>query len=203
LKVGNNLKQPIDELCIFFLNDTIMKKQILLLITIGILFSCSNDDGNESKTIAMRINHYQNTGMAVGPVLTLLVQEGDAIGTNNWSKFYSNIEGFNYVPGKIYNLTVKVEPIKNPPADGSSLKYTLVAVKSFQDVDSETQFDIDLKINGQSFVTTNSGYELLNQIKIDCNSLCTDLNTNTLNQNFVVGTFKRVSNNEIRLVQLK
>ena len=89
-----------------------MKKQILLLITIGILFSCSNDDGNESKTIEMRINHYQNTGIAVGPVLTLLVQEGDAIGTTNWSKFYSNIEGFNYVPGKIYNLTVKVESIK-------------------------------------------------------------------------------------------
>ena len=180
-----------------------MKKQILLLITIGILFSCSNDDVTESKTIEMRINHYQNTGIAVGPVLTLLVQEGDAIGTNKWSKFYSNIEGFNYVPGKIYNLTVKVESIKNPPADASSLKYTLVAVQSIQEVNSETLFDIDLKINGQSFVTTNSGYELLNQIKIDCNSLCTDLNTNILNQNFVVGTFKRVSNNEIRLVQLK
>jgi hypothetical protein len=180
-----------------------MKKQILLLITIGILFSCSNDDGNESKTIAMRINHYQNTGMTLGPVLTLLVQEGDAIGTNNWSRFYSSIEGFNYVPGKIYNLTVKVETIKNPPADASSLKYTLVAVQSIQDVNSETLFDIDLKVNGQSFVTTNSGYQLLNQIKIDCNSLCTDLNTNILNQNFVVGTFKRVSNNEIRLVQLK
>lgn len=180
-----------------------MKKQILLLITIGVLFSCSNDDGNESKIIAMRINHYQNTGMALVPVLTLLVQEGDAIGTNNWSRFYSNIEGFNYVPGKIYNLTVKVEQIKNPPADAGSLKYTLVAVQSIQEVNSETLFDIDLKINGQSFVTTNSGYELLNQIKIDCNSLCNDLNTNTLNQNFVVGTFKRASNNEIRLVQLK
>lgn len=180
-----------------------MKKQILLLITIGILFSCSNDDGNESQTIDMRINHYQNTGMAVGPVLTLLVQEDDAIGTNNWSKFYTNIEGFNYVPGKIYNLSVMVEQINNPPADGSSLKYTLLKVKSIQEVNNETLFDIDLKINGQSFITTNSGHELLNQIEIDCNSLCDELEATVLNQGSVIGTFKRISNNEIRLIELE
>lgn len=180
-----------------------MKKQFLLLIVVGILFSCSNNEGNESRTIAMRVNHYQSSGLAVGPVLTLLVQEGDAIGTNNWSKFYANIEGFHYVPGKIYNLSVRVEPIDNPPADGSSLKYTLLEVKSIQEVDSETLFDIDLKINGQSFITKNSGYELLNQIEIDCNSLCNELETVLLNQGSVVGTFKRISNDEIRLVKLK
>ena len=180
-----------------------MKKQILLLIAIGVLFSCSNDDGNESQTIDMRINHYQNTGMAVGPVLTLLVQEGDAIGTNNWSKFYSNIEGFHYVPGKIYNLSVRVEPIDNPPADGSSLKYTLLKVESIQEVDKETLFDIDLKIDGQSFITTNSGYKLLKQIEIDCNSLCDELKATVLNKGSVIGTFKRVSNTEIRLVEVE
>ena len=85
---------------------------------LGILFSCSNDDDNQPQTIEMRINHFQNTGIAVGPVLTLLVQKGDKIGTNNWAKFYSNIEGFNYEPGTIYILSVKTEPIDNPPADG-------------------------------------------------------------------------------------
>lgn len=180
-----------------------MKKQILLLIVVGILFSCSNNEENESRTIAMRVNHYQTSGMAVGPVLTLLVQEADAIGTNNWSKFYSNIEGFHYVPGKIYNLSVRVEPIDNPPADGSSLKYTLLEVKSIQEVDSEALFDIGLKIDGQSFITKNSGYELLNQIEIDCNSLCNELEAVLLNQGSVVGTFKRISNDEIRLVKLK
>jgi hypothetical protein len=180
-----------------------MKKQILLLIIIGVIFSCSTDDGNKFKTIAMRINHYQNTGISVGPVLTLLVQEGDAIGTNNWAKFYTNIEGFNYVPGKIYNLSVMVEQINNPSADGSSLKYTLVEVKSIQEVDNETLFDIDLKINGENFITTNSGYELLNQIEINCNSLCDELETKMQNQDFVVGTFKRLTNNEIQLIELK
>jgi hypothetical protein len=180
-----------------------MKKQILLLITIGILFSCSNDDENETQIMDMRINHYKNTGIAVGPVLTLLVQQGDAIGTNNWSNFYTNIEGFNYVPGKIHNISVRVEQIDNPPADGSSLKYKLLEIKSIQDVDNETLFKIDLKINGQSFITTNSGYELLNQIDIDCNILCNELDSTMDNQDFVVGTFKRLVNDDIQLIELE
>lgn len=181
-----------------------MIKHILLLMTIGILFSCSNDDDDSSRIIDMRINHYQNTGIGfLSPVLTLLVQEYNAIGTNNWSRFYDGIAGFNYVPDKIYNLSVKVEKINNPPADGSSLKYTLLEVKSIQEVNNETLFDIDLKINGQNFVTTNAGYKLLNQIGIDCNSLCNELETSIQNKSFVIGTFKRVSNNELQLVELK
>jgi hypothetical protein len=180
-----------------------MKTKILLLMVIGILFSCSNDDGNESQIIDMRINHFQNTGIAVGPVLTLLVQKGNNIGTESWTKFYSNIEGFAYESGKIYNLSVKVEPIDNPPADGSSLKYTLVEVVSTEEVDNETLFEIDLKINGENFITTDSGLKLLNQINIDCNIICNELESTIQNQDFVIGTFKRISNNEIQLMELE
>ena len=185
-------------------NEIPMKKQILILIILGTLFSCSNnDDDNLSQTIEMRINHFQNTGIAVGPVLTLLVQEGDEIGTDNWTKFYSNIEGFNYKPGTIYNLSVKTKPISNPPADGSSIKYTLLEIESTQEVDNETLFDIDLKINGENFITTDNGLELLNQIGIDCNNLCNELETLLQNQDVVVGTFKRNSNSEIQLIELE
>jgi len=180
-----------------------MKNQILILMILGILFSCSKDDDNQSEIIEMRINHFQNTGIAVGPVLTLLIQKGDNIGTDNWTKFYSNIQGFNYEPGTIYNLLVKVEQIDNPPLDGSSAKYTLMKIVSTQEVDNETLFDIDLKKIGENFVTTNTGFELLNQIDIDCNNLCDELETILQNQDSVVGTFKRVSNNQIKLVGLK
>jgi heat shock protein HslJ len=47
---------------------------------------------------------------------------------DNWSNFYDQIEGFTYEEGYEYLLGVKVKKIKNPPADGSSLKYTLVEV---------------------------------------------------------------------------
>lgn len=173
------------------------------LVIVGLFFSCSNDDDVKPQTIDMRINHYQNTGLAVGPVMTLLVQKGDDIGTEKWTRFYADIEGFDYVPGKIYNLSVMVEQIDNPPADGSSLKYTLLGVKSVQEVDKETLFAIDLKINGQSFISITPDYKLLSQISIDCNTLCDELAIKVQNQDFVVGTFKRLTNNEIQLVDLE
>lgn len=43
-----------------------------------------------------------------------------------WSLFYSEIEGFRYEPGFTYELRVRKETVANPPADGSSLRYTLV-----------------------------------------------------------------------------
>ncbi|MDR2238290.1 MAG: DUF4377 domain-containing protein [Chryseobacterium sp.] len=46
--------------------------------------------------------------------------------SGSWTNFYSNIEGFNYEPGYEYVLKVKTEKIANPPADASSIKYTLV-----------------------------------------------------------------------------
>jgi len=180
-----------------------MKKQFILLIIIGLLFSCSRDDENYSKSINMRLNHYQSTGFGEGLFLTLLVQKNNNIGSNIWNKFYGSIEGFDYKPGFIYDLKVLEEGVPNPPADGSSIKYTLQEVKSVQTVTIETQFQIDLKINGQIFVTTSSGYELLNQIKIECNNLCNTLDEKLINQDFVVGTFKRLTDSKIQLIKVE
>lgn len=43
-----------------------------------------------------------------------------------WLLFYDQIEGFTYEPGFEYELVVSVQQVPNPPADASSLKYTLV-----------------------------------------------------------------------------
>lgn len=180
-----------------------MINQVLFLTIIGILLSCSNDNDYQPQTVDMRINHYQNTGIGGGLFITLLVQENNSIGSNSWTKFYNSIEGFNYEPGFIYDIEVMVEQIENPTADGSSLKYTLREIKSTQEVNFETPFDIDLKINGQSFITTTSGYEILNQIEIDCNNLCDELDTKLQNQDVVVGTFIRLQSTEIQLIELE
>jgi heat shock protein HslJ len=47
-----------------------------------------------------------------------------------WQMFYSGIDGFFFVPGFNYELLVNRFPIENPPADGSSIGYTLVEVVS-------------------------------------------------------------------------
>ncbi len=71
----------------------------------------------------MQIADHTQDCVGVGPQKCLLVkQDGDT----DWKFFYTRIEGFTYEPGYEYKLLVKREPIKNPPADGASLRYTLV-----------------------------------------------------------------------------
>ncbi len=60
-----------------------------------------------------------------GPQKCLRVKEnpGDAYGL-----FYDQIEGFEFEEGYEYELLVKTEAVENPPAGGSSIKWTLVKV---------------------------------------------------------------------------
>lgn len=58
----------------------------------------------------------------------LQIQESETLDPEGWQLFYDRIEGFDYQPGYIYKLFIKKEKL-NPatvPADGSSIKYTLV-----------------------------------------------------------------------------
>ena len=179
--------------------------KVLLGLIVAYSSGCSSDDDIQPQTINMRINHYQGTGIAECPVLTFLVQEGKDIGTDHWGNFYSQVEGFDYEPGHIYKLSVTKQRIDNPPADGSSYKYKLKKIVSKDKIDGDAQFEIYLKLGGQSFITGNSSteYKLLNQIEIDCNELCDELNENIQNQNSLIGRFKHLQNNEIQLVGFK
>lgn len=56
---------------------------------------------------------------------------------DEYSLFYDQIEGFEFQEGFEYELQVLVEPVQNPPADGSALKFTLVEVVSQTPVTAE------------------------------------------------------------------
>lgn len=47
---------------------------------------------------------------------------------SEWKMFYDQIEGFTFESGKKYELRVLVSDIKNPPADASSKKYSLLEI---------------------------------------------------------------------------
>ena len=47
---------------------------------------------------------------------------------SDWKFFYDNIDGFNFEKGFVYKLKVHVTENENPPADSSSLKYSLVEI---------------------------------------------------------------------------
>lgn len=61
--------------------------------------------------------------VGVGPQKCMLIKENLE---DNYTFFYDQIEGFNYEEGYEYELLVKTEPVENPPADASSIKWTLI-----------------------------------------------------------------------------
>lgn len=63
--------------------------------------------------------------VGVAPQKCLLVRESTEV---DYSYFYGNIEGFEYEPGYNYELQVNQIPVENPPADGSSIRWTLIEV---------------------------------------------------------------------------
>ena len=71
--------------------------------------------------------------MGVGPMECMQVKEDP---DGDYTFFYQQIEGFEFEPGYEYELLVQVDQVENPPADGSSLKYTLIEVVSKTPVDT-------------------------------------------------------------------
>lgn len=60
-----------------------------------------------------------------GPQQCMQVRRGP---DEPWELFYDQIEGFVFEPGFTYELRVETSVVDNPPADASSLRYTLVEV---------------------------------------------------------------------------
>ena len=106
-----------------------------LMAIVFLLFSFSIT-GDTVRVVDMMVNSYTEECVGEMEGNCLLVQEGDQIGTDDWSLFYyeDSIEGFDYEPGYIYHLKVKKKKIKNPPMDGSSISYRLVRVMSKEKV---------------------------------------------------------------------
>lgn len=74
----------------------------------------------------------------------------------NWILHYDDIEGLEYEPGFSYKLKVKRENVKNPPLDGSSLRYTLVELVEKRDVTDDIEVE-DLAGKEWKLVSLKSG----------------------------------------------
>ena len=74
--------------------------------------------------VTMTLAPYMLPCMGVGPMLCPMVI--DSAGVQLY--FYNAIEGFTFQWGHPVTLRVQVEQVANPPADGSSRRYTLVEV---------------------------------------------------------------------------
>ena len=181
-------------------------KKLIVLWLIFFAFGCERND--QVDEIRIMINHYQQPAFAGEPiVLCYVVQEGNLIGSNEWSIMSPWIEGFNYELGYVYDIKVLKQKIKNPPMDASSFKYTLRQVVSKIKVSDQVRFQIRLSnsyTNGfESFVTgnTNTGFQLLNTTNIDCSVLCEELAKDLNDQKGLTGEFVH-ENGNIKLLEI-
>lgn len=65
--------------------------------------------------------------VGVAPMQCLRVRDSE---DQPWQLFYGGIDGFQHREGTSYTLLVKKTPVPNPPADGSSIKTSLVRILS-------------------------------------------------------------------------
>lgn len=110
-----------------------MMKKFLTIPVFLLLAGCNNaTDINKTpttpmtdstKTLLVDAKLYDCVGVA--PMKCMRVKELPA---GEWTLFYQNIEGFDYQSGTEYTLKVNVTKVANPPADSSSLKYSLVEI---------------------------------------------------------------------------
>ena len=110
-----------------------MKNLFLILILNFVSNAC-----DETKTIYVADHLADCVGVA--PQKCMLIKENLQ---DDWQYFYDNIQGFNFEKGYNYQLKVKIETVKNPPADASSIKYTLIEVLAKEKSISNKPVSID------------------------------------------------------------
>ena len=103
-----------------------MKRFFQLLIAGLFFFSC-NKERFELQTLI--INDHRVDCIGEARMKCLLVKHRE---TDNWQYFYDPIEGFEYEPGYVYRIEVKVYDVPEPLADQSSKRYVLKRLISKQ-----------------------------------------------------------------------
>jgi heat shock protein HslJ len=103
----------------------------ICLYFIAIILSVLSCEKESADLETWWINSAKKDCVGVGPMSCLQIQKADTIDSTQWRFFYDQIEGFEYEPGYIYQVRVKVIKKSEPiPADASSMKYELVKIVS-------------------------------------------------------------------------
>jgi len=100
------------------------------LITVLFLFNSCEGQGADSGDIRLlEVNSSRVPCTGVAPMSCLQVRERGTDG--DWTLFYDDIQWFEYEPGYLYVLKLRVEQLQpnEVPADGSSLRYHLISIE--------------------------------------------------------------------------
>ena len=106
-----------------------MKTAIVLVGLLMSLAACQTEQ--ESTVESWWINTKKVECMGVAPMMCYQYSKAENLQNPDWQLFYSEIEGFDYEPGNIYQIKVKITSREEPvPADASSKKYSLIEILS-------------------------------------------------------------------------
>jgi heat shock protein HslJ len=97
----------------------------LLALASVVVAACGPVGGPAEKTVYVGPSQVDCVGVAPQKCLLIKEKPGD-----DWTLYYDQIEGFDYEPGYEYELRIVEEEIEDPPADASSIRWTLVEVVS-------------------------------------------------------------------------
>ncbi len=106
-----------------------------VLFSFGTMALAQQDSGTKTLYVGPKLEDC--TGVAAQKCM-MVKESPDA----DYQYFYQPIEGFDYEEGYEYEIVVKEEKVENPPADGSSVKYSLVEVVSKTPVADSSEADM-------------------------------------------------------------
>lgn len=103
-----------------------IKLYFACLIGLLSLNACNTTQNLGKDEVLMYIAAEQVDCVGVVPMKCLQVKESK---DDNWTYFYSAIDGFSYESGYEYELLIKKTKVSDPvPADASSIQYHLIKV---------------------------------------------------------------------------
>ena len=102
-----------------------------ICITIVALFSLccikSTSAANQAEIKILHVNSHLIDCVGAGPRKCMQIRESRY---DEWHPFYDEIEGFTFEEGYLYQIIVSITDVEDPPADGSSKAYELLAIVS-------------------------------------------------------------------------
>jgi hypothetical protein len=108
----------------------------VLLVTLA---GCNPFGPGDWARRSLEVEHYLEECMGPWHQLCLLVRQP---GTGELHRHYGGIEGFEFEWGYTYRIDVTDRRIRNPPADGSSIRTIIHRVVSRERVQAGTEFEI-------------------------------------------------------------
>jgi len=138
-----------------------MRKKVgfILLVSVGLVFAACAQSTATEPIDQQPQGAVEERTIFVGPILVdcegegpqkcMLVKEDPQ---DEYTLFYDQIEGFDFEEGFEYELLVEEEKVEDPPAGGSSLKWTLVQILNKQPVPLAAEGEIKTIFVGPTLV---------------------------------------------------